>query len=478
MIDHTNPKRGGEASARGESVVRRLAQVLLASALLAGLWAPAAPAQSPDRLRAELADKLPPGTAERLAESRTAANAVAADARRAAEAQKNVEGPPRTLFVDKDRVQCPKAEFQSIQEAVAAAPPRSTVMVCPDLYTEDVDVFKPLTLMKHGGGNGEIDERPRCFAPEPPDPTRDAIVQGRLFSFLLQRPDIVLDGFVIQGTQNFGILSIGGPQVIRDNVVQHNERGLFITFNDGVRVHGNCFRQNNELGLGLDSSNDVQIERNSFFRNQFGGAELRAGGGVRFEHNVSREDGQFFLVAAQLGSGDFGTGSEPARVSHNYSEGSGSEAALLTFRNSGLRITHNRLRQALAGIQFFSEDRGDVVAHNDITEMRRDGIRADSFGLLDSLVAHNRINDNGRDGINLQEANSGNRVEHNDARRNGSDGIHAEGAEGNVFRTNVMFDNVEFDARDDRRPANRWIRNQCRTDFPPGTICGVSDPAP
>jgi parallel beta-helix repeat protein len=441
--------------------------------LLAGLWAPAAPAQSPDRLPPEIADKLPPGTAERLAESRTAANAAAADARRAAEAQKNVEGPPRTLFVDKDRVQCPHAEFQSIQEAVAAAPPGSTVMVCPDLYTEEVTVDKPLRLMKHGRGNGEIDERPRCFEPEPPDPTRDAIVEGTI-SLFSQR--IVLDGFVVQGSF-FGIYASRGDTEIRDNLVQENELGLFTTFSRGLRAHDNCFRQN-ALGVGLDSSDSAEIEHNAFFQNSDGGAALIAGGDVRFEHNISRGDEYFFVAAVFLGSGEFGTTGGPGRISYNESRGSGSEAAVITFGNFGLRITHNRLREALVGIDFVGQDFGDEVAHNDVRDMRRDGIRANFFGIFGSQVAFNRLTDNGQDGLNLQEGNSDNRVEHNDARRNGSDGIHAEGAEGNVFRTNVMFDNVEFDARDDKRTANRWIRNQCRTDFPTGTICGVSDPAP
>jgi hypothetical protein len=36
-----------------------------------------------------------------------------------------------------------------------------------------------------------------------------------------------------------------------------------------------------------------------------------------------------------------------------------------------------------------------------------------------------------------------------------------------------MFSNAETDARDEDRPSNSWIANQCDTDFPAGTICGV-----
>jgi hypothetical protein len=37
-----------------------------------------------------------------------------------------------------------------------------------------------------------------------------------------------------------------------------------------------------------------------------------------------------------------------------------------------------------------------------------------------------------------------------------------------------MFGNGVFDARDEARESNTWITIQCQTDFPAGTICGVS----
>ena len=54
----------------------------------------------------------------------------------------------QTLVVDKDKVQCPKAGFTSIQAAVTAALPGATIKVCPDQYNESVVVNKPsLTLV-------------------------------------------------------------------------------------------------------------------------------------------------------------------------------------------------------------------------------------------------------------------------------------------------------------------------------------------
>ncbi len=103
-----------------------------------------------------------------------------------------------TLIVERDRVQCPNADHETINSAVAAADLGDTIRVCPDLYTEAVNVEKPaLRLRAHGGDNGA---RGRCFDEEPadPDPTRDAIVTGGAYSFRLARDDIELEHFVVQ----------------------------------------------------------------------------------------------------------------------------------------------------------------------------------------------------------------------------------------------------------------------------------------
>src|SRR5215212_6656421 len=48
--------------------------------------------------------------------------------------------PAATWVVDDDAMQCPNADFPSIQAAVDAAAANDTVAVCPGLYQETVDV--------------------------------------------------------------------------------------------------------------------------------------------------------------------------------------------------------------------------------------------------------------------------------------------------------------------------------------------------
>src|SRR4029079_472590 len=47
---------------------------------------------------------------------------------------------PHTYIVDTDRLQCPNAQFTTIQSAVAASGPGDLIRVCPGTYSEQVDV--------------------------------------------------------------------------------------------------------------------------------------------------------------------------------------------------------------------------------------------------------------------------------------------------------------------------------------------------
>src|SRR5687768_7303643 len=100
------------------------------------------------------------------------------------------------IYVDDDRQQCPGAQFTSIQAAVAAAPPYTTIYVCPGLYNETVNVPKTLTLI------GSSHDRSAERSNDGPDPRHDSIVQfptAPFGIFSLHANDIELDGFVIQG---------------------------------------------------------------------------------------------------------------------------------------------------------------------------------------------------------------------------------------------------------------------------------------
>src|SRR4051794_9956205 len=75
-----------------------------------------------------------------------------------------------TLTVDKDRAQCPRAQFATIQAAVDNARPGDTVKLCPDLYSEQVTVTKQLTVRADDLGSEDD-----CLTAGAADPARQVI---------------------------------------------------------------------------------------------------------------------------------------------------------------------------------------------------------------------------------------------------------------------------------------------------------------
>ncbi len=109
--------------------------------------------------------------------------------------------------------------------------------------------------------------------------------------------------------------------------------------------------------------------------------------------------------------------------------------------------------------------------------------------LADSLFTGNVISGSREDGIKLRGGNTGITFRGNVVTRNGRFGINAECGSiagiwvcptRNTFEANQMLENGTRDARDQTRSLipdpsewNTWIGNECLTDFPAGTICGI-----
>ena len=64
--------------------------------------------------------------------------------------------PGGGILVDNDLVQCPDAQYTSIQAAVNAASPNATISVCPGTYAEEVRIAKPLTIRGIAVGNENL----------------------------------------------------------------------------------------------------------------------------------------------------------------------------------------------------------------------------------------------------------------------------------------------------------------------------------
>jgi hypothetical protein len=370
----------------------------------------------------------------------------------------------KTFVVDRDLAQCPKADFVSIQAAVNAAAPGDTIKVCPDLYMEQVDVPKMLTLEGTTGVSKPTD----CFEPVPADPTRDAIVQGLGHTFRLLADDIVVRQFVIQGALGGVVTSpLFSGYRIHQNVFQLNLDGLALESNGArqSRADHNCFRLNEgnpshavlAPGGGGTLTNTL-IDHNDFFDNPEAVRLDGTGPGVTIAHNTSLADGVFINM-------DLTT-----EVTIHHNRATGNFFAILAAANAGSEISDNDFGEGFIGMQlgFGAANVGLDIEHNFVHGMTSMGISA--IDVDGSLFSNNVLTGNGSHGLGLGAGSTGNQVEYNRADGNGEDGIRNSGTD-NTFLRNHMHDNVEHDAHDDDRPANTWIGNKCETDSPPGTIC-------
>src|ERR1043166_2592145 len=121
--------------------------------------------------------------------------------------------------------------YPSIQAAVTAAAPGSTIDVDAGTYSEMVTINKTLTLRGAQAGN---DARTRSGS--------ETIVNGQPMggmqsaSFLVQANDVVIDGFTVQGNTTNGALGAGiviapsqfGTHVVND-IVRFNVAGLYLS---------------------------------------------------------------------------------------------------------------------------------------------------------------------------------------------------------------------------------------------------------
>jgi parallel beta-helix repeat protein len=439
---------------------------------------------------------------------------------------------PATWVVDRHGVECANADFDSIQAAVDWAQPGDLIRVCPDLYTESVVVDKPLTLKADPDAVDAVD----CFASTLTlDPTQHAIVDPPgntglaedAFGFKLLADGITVSGFVVQDAWVGVDVSdeVSGHRISHNLIRANQYFGVEFGSNGETpsRVDHNCFRENPLGGLGSELDNpyvadfrdpanrtldnarylgNARIDHNRTFRNFE--ALMAIGPGERdrvtFDHNVSVDD-RFGIAISNSSASAIVDNELTAPDLWPVRPGNVTEPIVIGGQNQGLQVHANRVTGGRAGITFqaqrfldiFSAPTSEaVVTDNVVTGSTRTGIAIAPLGtlavpsLVDSLVAGNTSNGNGFHGIFLGSG-GGNTFFANVADANGGNGIYAfAGTTGNVFTQNSMhgngwnpvillpvMTNPKVDARDDNRPHNTWSGNQCATDSPDGTICGI-----
>ncbi len=348
-----------------------------------------------------------------------------------------MENDSNTLVVDDDKVQCPDAQFTSINAAVLAAPPGAHIRVCPGIYHESVLITKPLTLQA-ARREGEATE---CKGPNVDDPTEEAIVKYNTTlnggnpaeGFDVEASHVKIEGFKVEpdvivaqnGVGIFTSRAFSGYD-IRHNVVQNNSIGIYVNSNGSspTNVSENCSRNNNLNGAaggnGVYSDqglSNAQITENYFTGDQNGAiiidTFLTAPHDIAITHNESVNDGAI---------GTFASNGPPAYnldVEHNKVVGSvGSGIVTTNVINS--EYDYNDVDNGtFNGISLHATSNSSVKSN------RADGFQLAGIRIADSsnnnTVANNRAEDNKQAGLAATAGSSGNMIQQNRMTRNNPD---------------------------------------------------------
>jgi hypothetical protein len=150
--------------------------------------------------------------------------------------------------------------YATIQAAVDAAKPGAVIDVDAGTYSENVGIYKALTLR---GAQAGADARSNARLSGAAETILNGQLNGdgtRSSSFFVGADNVTLDGFIVQGETSRSLTSgagiVIGPKIsgthIYNNIVQNNVSGLFLSSYSSTNatiIQHNVFRYNNNPGV-------------------------------------------------------------------------------------------------------------------------------------------------------------------------------------------------------------------------------------
>jgi nitrous oxidase accessory protein NosD len=340
--------------------------------------------------------------------------------------------PPGNLIVDNDGLDCPNAQFTTIQSAVDAAAPGDMIKVCRGVYMEQVMIpagKNGLTLFSAPDLQAVI-KAPPLMA----DPKAIVRVSGA--------KNVTIRHFTITGPGD------GGCDSIRYGVRVDNGGSALITDNHITEI-----RDLLSIGGALSGcQNGIAVDIGRVFDNGVGTGTV--------VHNLIDKYQKGGVLVSNAGS--------VGEVAYNEVIGTPSET-----------IAQN-------GVQVSASATGNVH-HNKISQNQYLPEGTEATGVLLFLDPNARAHHNyvflNEDGIGIfQVTNSGATVSYNNSRQNTARGIIVyDQSMDNLISYNRATDNMVLDCVDNSTGghtggvANRWVKDLGQTENKPG-LCKQAPP--
>jgi nitrous oxidase accessory protein NosD len=404
-------------------------------------------------------------------------------------------GLPADIFVDDDGVECPDADYTTIQAAVDAADPGNTIRVCAGTYAESVNVNKDVDLRgATGNGTGEgvceaVQADTTYTIVDPPGTTAPG--------FNVTADFVQIRQMVITGAEDHAGIFLSSDHSgyeIRHNIIRDNTIGVYLgsdgDFESFVRL--NSFCDNNASGAAAGNAiySDQGVENVNILANKSEGnasAFLILVGGVTLETNQAH-----LTVRNNTLTGDGAVivqNTDDILIERNTMNGSTGSAIFYAGGVTNSIVRRNNIQDcAFTGINLrvsafiaTAVNADNRISFNTVEGCGDAGIRLRE-GTTRTRVFSNTVNDTASmDGISV-EASTFNLVHRNRTFNNNRDGLYADaGSTSNFFNQNRSGDNGEHDCHDDSTDggsagtANAWFANEGATDSP-GGLCEPAAP--
>ena len=287
---------------------------------------------------------------------------------------------------------CAQAQYPTIQSAVTAAAPSSTVVVCHGTYAEDVTVAEPLTLQG-----------------------QDAVINatGKNNGVAISSSNVTVDGFTVRGAIGEGILAAGtpDPSLVPPGAPAGSITGVPIT--DVTISHD--IVQGNDQGPATSAYMECQAAGN--IPGDCGeGIHLMSVADSTVSHDyVTGNSGGILL------SDEFGPTHDNV-IEHNLVSNNASDCGITMPSHNGLAVNPATLapNPSLGGV-YNNTVRNNVVLSNGLTGFGAGVLLAAPFpgsASYNNVIEGNLIENNGIAGVTLHSHApgafiGGNEIEHN-----------------------------------------------------------------
>ena len=430
---------------------------------------------------------------------------------------------PAPLLVDDDLIQCPTAQYTSIQVAVTAAAPGDHIDVCPGTYNEQVTIpaGKDNIRLRSTRRWGAIIKAPAVMALDPFVTPAYTIVRiagaqnTTILAFTITGPGPGPCGSLHYGVRvhTGGSADILGNHItqIKDNVPSGCQNGVAILVGRWVdattgsaRIIGNVIDDYQKNGPTVDNTGShAEIVNNRILSAPSGiiarnGIQVSRGATADIRHNFVSEN--VYTPSTDASTGILFYGSGLVLSDHNTLTANDVGVYMFTYmlfeggpcvNAAGSVTAHNRVRASnsdgliVSGFApAFCSVTGVEAAQNKSDNNGGQGIGV--YDADDDKVDDNFVENSGRSGILLDNADNST-IGHNQVRQNGTadgdltDGIRVEASsKGNTLQSNHLRDNVTHDCHDNSiglgtaGTANSWVNDHGETSLPPG-LCGKDD---